>query len=96
MARVKMITRTVEQTTAKVMCLDVRTAEVTVCEYTVGGNLSSEEALAKLKSIYDTDTLKLVHVEETKTEELLLGMPEEDFIKYAQVLPPRQNKTELA
>lgn len=89
MARVRMITRTVDQTTAQVMTLDVTSAEVRIVEYTIGGSYTDEELLKKLQKLFQTDTLKLVHIESKKCEELLLGMTEQDFIKYAQVLPPR-------
>lgn len=89
MARARMITRTVNQTTAQVMALDVTSAEVRILEYTIGGSYTEEELLKKLQKLFQTDTLKLVHIESQKCEELLLGMTEEDFIKYAQVLPPR-------
>ena len=39
MAREKMVTRTVTQTTAEVMTIDVTTAEVQIREYTIGGGL---------------------------------------------------------
>lgn len=89
MARVRMITRTIEQTTAEVMTLDVTTAEVRIKEYPIGGRYTDEELLKKLQKLFQTDTLKLVHIESQKCDEVLLGMTEEDFIKYAKVLPPR-------
>ena len=95
MARKRMITRTVEQTTAKVMTLDVTTAEVQVCTYDIGGQYNDEELLKKLQQLFQTDTLKLVHVESQTCKEVLLGMEEEDFIRLAKVLPPRNsNKDE--
>lgn len=95
MARKRMVTRTVEQTTAQVMTLDVTTAEVQIRPYTVGGRYTEEEALKHLKKLFETDALKLVHIESQTCEEILLGMDEEDFIRLAQVLPPRTtNKKE--
>lgn len=93
MARKRMVTRTVEQTTAQVMTLDVTTAEVQVCTYNIGGKYSDEDLLKKLQKLFQTDTFKLVHIETQRTEELLLGMPEDEFIRLAQVLPAR-NKSE--
>lgn len=90
MARKRMVTRTIEQTTAKIMCLDVSTAEVTINEYKIGGAFTDAELLTKMKSLYETESFKLVHVEGNTTEEMLLGMTEEDFIRYASVLPPRK------
>ena len=94
MARKRMITRTVQQTTAKVMCLNVETANVTVEEYTIGGEYTELELLKKLQELFETDVLKLVHVESQEVEELLLGMDEDTFIRLATVLPPRTNKQE--
>lgn len=94
MARVKMITRTVEQTTARAMCLRVDTAEVTIEEYTIGGSPDNGELLKKLKAIYETDNFKVVAIKDTFTETKVLGMSEEDFIRFAEVLPPRKNYNE--
>ena len=95
MARKRMITRTVEHTTAKVMTLDVTTAEVQVRTYDIGGQYTDEELLKKLQKLFQTDTLKLVHIESQTCKEVLLGMDEEEFIRLAKVLPPRTiNKDE--
>ena len=95
MARKRMITRTVEQTTAQVMTLDVTTAEVQVRTYDIGGKYTDEDLLKNLQKIFQTDTLKLVHVESQICKEVLLGMDEEDFIRLSKVLPPRTtNKVE--
>lgn len=91
MAREKMITRTTTQTTTEVMCLNVDTAEVTINTYTIGGTPTDAELLKKLRDIYETETFKLVAIQKIETETLLLGMTEEDFIKYATVLPPRKD-----
>lgn len=95
MARKRMVTRTIEQTTAQVMTLDVTTVEVQVKSYSIGGRFNDEELLKKLKKLFETDTLKLVHIESQTCEEVLLGMDEEDFIRLAKVLPSRTaNKEE--
>ena len=89
MTRKRMVTRTVEQTTAEVMTLDVTTAEVQVRTYDIGGRYTDEDLLKKLQKLFQTDTLKLVHIEGQTCKEVLLGMDEEDFIRLTQVLPPR-------
>lgn len=95
MARNRMVTRIVMQTTAQVMTLDVTTAEVQVRPYDIGGQYNDEELLKKLQKLFQTDTLKLVHIESHTCNEVLLGMDEEDFIRLAKVLPPRNtNKDE--
>ena len=95
MARERMITRTVTKTTAEVMTIDATTAEVQICEYTIGGTYDSNEVLLKkLQKLFQTDTFKLVNINTTTVEDLLLGMTEEDFIRYATVLPSRSAKKE--
>ena len=95
MTRKRMVTRTIEQTIARVMTVDVTTANVQEQEYPIGGRYNDEELLKKLKNLFETDTVKLVHIESQTCEEVLLGMDEEVFIRLAQVLPPRTaNKNE--
>ena len=92
MARERMVTRTVTQTTAKVMCLNVTTADVTINEYTIAGTYTDTDLLKKCKSLFETEDFKLVHIESSSVSEILLGMTEEDFIRYATVLPPRKTQ----
>ena len=91
MARKRMVTRTIVQTTSDIMCLNVNTAEVSINTYTIGGSYDSDSLLKALKSIYETDELKLVTVQNYTEEEILLGMDEDDFIRLAKVLPSRTN-----
>lgn len=94
MACVKMVTRTIEQTTAEVMCVDTNTAQVSINTYTIGGSYTDEDLLKKLKKLFENSGLVLIKIENQKTDQLLLGMTEEDFIRYATVLPPRNSKKE--
>lgn len=94
MARKRMVTRTVMQTTAEVMTLNITTAEVQVRKYDIGGQYTDEDLLKKLQKLFQTDTLKLVHIESQTCNEVLLGMNEEDFIRLAKVLPPRTTNKE--
>lgn len=94
MRKERMITRTITQTIATVMAIDVTNSEVSIFETKIGGTYADSDLLEALKKIHETDTYKLVHIESNTTEELLLGMTETDFIKYATVLPPRTKKVE--
>ena len=90
MARERMVTRTVMVTVAKVMCLEVTKAEVTVKDFEISGSFSDNEAVLKaVKKLHETDTFKCVTVQEVTEKEVLYGMSEVDFIKLAKVLPPR-------
>lgn len=89
MARERMITRTVIQSDVTSMVVDVTESKVENKVYTLGGQYTLETALKKLKKLYEDDTLKFVSVISIEERELLLGMTEEEFIKYSTVLPKR-------
>lgn len=94
MARERMVTRTVELTIAEVMTVDTTTAKVETIPYEIGGGLTEEKAILKaVKKLHETDTFKCVSVVNVSVKEILYGMPEIEFIKYASILPPR-TKTE--
>lgn len=89
MARVRMVTRTVELTVAKVLQIDVSNAQVSVVDYELSGKFDSNEAIIKVLNKDRDDTIKVVNIESIETKEVLYGMPEADFIKMASILPPR-------
>ena len=90
MARVRMITRTVKGTMANVMCLDTLAAKAVNGEFEISGVYQDNGKLLKaLKAVYETDTLKLVHIVSSFETEQLYGMPENEFMMYAKKLPPR-------
>lgn len=93
MARERMVTRTIEETTVKALCMTVSTATASTETYIVGQFADDTALLKALKSQHETDDFKIVAVTEKTVAEKLYGMPEADFIKYAKELPPR-TKTE--
>lgn len=95
MARVRMVTRTVKSTVANVMCLDTQEGKALTNVYEISGVYPDTEKLLKaLQAVYDTDTLKLVHVAASFEDEQLYGMPENEFMLHAQKLPPRGTSSE--
>ncbi len=92
MRKERMITRTITQTTVQFIGIDVATAEVVIVDTKIGGIYTSTELLKMFKKLYDTDTFKVVNIVSQATNEILLGMTESDFIKYATVLPLRTKK----
>jgi len=93
MARERMITRTVTEVTAKVMCVNVETAQVEVVTHVLSGNYEDDNQILKtLKKLHETDNYKLIKVEEVETNEKLYGMTEQQFIELAKELPPRTAK----
>lgn len=95
MARIPMVTRTITTTKAIVMCLDIESGEPCNKSVVVLRTYNDDETLLKkVKEVLETETLKPVQIvgkEEIKT---LYGMTEQEFIKHAEVLPPRTVKEE--
>lgn len=89
MARMRMVTRTVEVNTYSVMTCNTETAEVRTIDYKIGVIPQSIEPMKYLKKQYETETLKLCAITSHTVETILYGMPEDEFIKNASVLPPR-------
>ena len=91
----KMVTRTFDMTTVDVMCLTISTREVSMHGYDLAGHLTSkDEILKELKKEVETEDFIPTAVTAISYHELLLGMSEHDFIKYATVLPPRGVKND--
>ena len=95
MARIPMVTRTITTPKVTVMCLNVVQGEPYTETVTVPRTYKDDNALLKVvKTIIETDELKAVHIVAKEEIETLYGMAENDFIKYATVLPKRGEKTE--
>lgn len=85
-----MVTRTILTTEVTVLCLDLIKAEPFNKTVTLPRTYKDEKAMMKkVSAIIDTDEVKAVHVVDTKVNETLYGMNEEQFISMAEVLPSR-------
>lgn len=95
MARERMVTRTITNTTYKIMCVDTTKCEVTIEQFNTTDEFTDDEkALKHFRKYHETDTKKLVKIENVETTEQLYGMTELEFLEYAQLLPPRGAKNE--
>ena len=95
MARKPMVTRTIKTTNVDIMCLNVQTGEPSTVSVTLGGVYKDEKAILKAaKAIVETDVIKGVHIVNTEINEALYGMTEQQFVENAEILPPREAKTE--
>lgn len=93
MARKPMVTRTVQTTLATVLCLNTETAEPFNQTVTLSGTFKDNKAVMKaVKALIENDTVSVAKVVDVEIEEKLYGMPEQDFINAAKVLPPRGTK----
>ena len=92
MARTKMVTRTIVTTKCVALCINVQTAEPFNQGFTLAGSYDDEKKMLKELKKYEDEDHKIVHIVDVEKAETLYGMSEEDFIKYATVLPPRGTK----
>lgn len=93
MARKRMVTRTIESTKVTVMALEVETAEVCNKTYNLSGIYDNDAKLLKaVQKVYDSDTIKNVHVVASERIETIYGMDENDFLAQAVVLDPTTRK----
>lgn len=87
MARVRMVTRTINVTVAKAMCLNVVTAEVSINSFELtGASFDNDTALKMCKKMYETEELKVVAIQELTEREEIYGMLETEFLKVAKKL----------
>lgn len=90
MARIPMVTRTIQTTKVNALCLDIVEQKPFEKEYILLGTYKDNKHLMKaLENVANDDTHKVVHVKSTEIVETLYGMTEQEFISYANVLPPR-------
>ena len=93
MARKPMVTRTIQNTTVTVMCLNVGTGEPETQTVTLSGTYKDNKTMLKaVKDVIETAELKAVHIVDSTVKEDLYGMTEQKFIENAEILPPRPVK----
>ena len=94
MARIPMVTRTIVTTKANILCLDIERGEPFNEVVTLPRTYKDDKALMKqVSKVIDNDKQKAVHVVDKEEVETLYGMTEQEFIKLANVLPPRGAST---
>lgn len=89
----KLITRTIATTHATTICLDVTTVETSIKTFSVmGAGYSKEKLLEALKHSYESDTFKIVAIQESFEVEKLFGVTEKVFLSMATELDPETRK----
>lgn len=81
MARVRMVTRTINSTKAHVLCVNPTTREVEEKDILLAGTFNDEKAFAKALAKIETDTMKVVSVYSTEIVSDLYGMTEQKFLE---------------
>lgn len=92
MARTPMVTRTINTTKAKVLCLNIATSEVLTVEVSAPRTYKNDNDLMKVVKpvIEKQDNIKAVSISSVEVVECLYGMTEQEFIEKAKILPPRK------
>lgn len=89
-----MVTRTILTTEVSVLCLDLIKSEPFNMDVSLPRTYKDEKSMMKkVSALIDNDERKAVHIVRTEVKETLYGMPEEEFIIAAEVLPPRKDYT---
>ncbi len=97
MARVRMVTRTIESTKVTAMCINPATATVSHNEYVISQAYTDPALILKhVKKVYETENNVIVAIEQSEVQETLYGMTEQKFMELAEILPPRQTAEEPA
>lgn len=93
MARIKMVTRTIERTLCECMVVDLSRLEKGIfnLELDVQGKVDEVEAKKILDKTY-AGTYSIIKVNQVEPVEILMGMPEDDFMKYAKRLDAETRK----
>lgn len=94
MARKRMVTRTITFTTVTATVYDIQTDEIKTLEYKLSGELSADEALKAITK--DHKEVRPLKVTDISVQEELYGMPEEEFLELAEILPARTAKANIA
>ena len=86
-----MVTRTIISTKVNALCLNLLTAEPYNEEFTLAGSYKSNDVIKKiLERNYNNDEHIIAHIVSAIETSTLYGMTEQEFIKNAEVLPPRK------
>ena len=91
MARERMVTRTVEEAEGEVMYVQVSTQQVGKTTLKISATVGQDKSLAYIQKNLQTDDMKYVAITSYTVHEILYGMPEQEFIEHAKILPPRTN-----
>lgn len=89
MARERMVTRTVEEAEVEVMYVQISTQEVGRATLKISATVGQDKALAYIQKNLQTDDMKYVAITLYTVHEILYGMPEQEFIAQAKILPSR-------
>lgn len=83
MAIERKITRTIEENTCTVLCIDLTNNQTENRTFIIGKVKTTSEALATIKRKFDNETRLALHVLAMETSTALYEMTEVEFIRHA-------------
>ena len=87
----KYITRTIKNTACNTLCMNTETAKPETISFKISGdNYDEKTAMKEIASIC-AENIVPCKVLSMEVSEILMGMPVETFMEYAEILPPRTN-----
>lgn len=89
MARQRMITRTIQTTEAKILCVNTSNAETYELTLVLSGVFKNDKQILNAVAKNLSEGHKAVHVVSATVNESLYGMAEEKFLELATELPAR-------
>lgn len=94
MSRIPMVTRTIQTTTVKALCVDVDKQWLYSDEFVLSGTYKDDKSLLKALESVEDEGHKIVHVVSSDVVETLYGMTEQEFVSTAKKMPPRGTKND--
>lgn len=93
MARVPQVTRTIPTTIVTIFCVNTEDRTTFEQSFTLPRTYKDETKLMKaVESALAGEPIKAVSIVSSEVKETLYGMTEQEFIRHATVLPPRETK----
>ncbi len=90
MARVPMVTRTIPTTIVRIFCVNTADRSTFEQNLTLPRTYKDETKMMKaVEKVLKGEPIKAVSIVSYEVQETLYGMTEQEFIRTAQVLPPR-------
>ena len=90
MARVPQVTRTIPTTIVRIFCVNTEDRSTFEQDITLPRTYKDEQKMMKaVEKVLEGEPVKAVSIISYEVKETLYGMTEQEFIQYAQVLPPR-------
>lgn len=93
----RMVTRTVVMTAGTAVAINIESLQPTEFSFQIPGEYKTpEQIMKKILPAEDGIKVKVIAVKNVEKKEVRYGMPEDEFIQNAQVLPPLPERKEKA